>query len=107
MIALSVGKVFKSLNFQSGGTTVPLELNTVRFVDNFSAGTRGACSAEYFLQAGYAVIFLHRLKSLEPYARHFFGSAFLKMLEIEENNRLYGMRFEIFQMGFSSILLDS
>src|SRR6266536_3359112 len=44
----------------SGGTTVPLETQTVRFIDNFSAGTRGATSAEYFLQAGYAVIFLHR-----------------------------------------------
>ena len=32
----------------SGGTTVPLENNTVRFIDNFSAGTRGATSAEYF-----------------------------------------------------------
>ncbi|GBC06163.1 hypothetical protein RclHR1_06670003 [Rhizophagus clarus] len=31
----------------SGGTTVPLENNTVRFLDNFSAGTRGATSAEY------------------------------------------------------------
>lgn len=30
----------------SGGTTVPLESNTVRFVDNFSAGTRGSSSAE-------------------------------------------------------------
>lgn len=30
----------------SGGTTVPLELNIVRFLDNFSAGTRGATSAE-------------------------------------------------------------
>ncbi|KAJ7467918.1 DNA/pantothenate metabolism flavoprotein, partial [Mycena latifolia] len=38
----------------SGGTTVPLELNVVRFLDNFSAGTRGATSAEYFLKAGYA-----------------------------------------------------
>ncbi|KAJ8956775.1 hypothetical protein NQ314_006650, partial [Rhamnusium bicolor] len=45
----------------SGGTTVPLEHNTVRFVDNFSAGTRGAASAEYFLEHGYAVIFMHRL----------------------------------------------
>ena len=27
----------------SGGTTVPLEKNMVRFLDNFSAGTRGAC----------------------------------------------------------------
>ena len=32
----------------SGGTTVPLENNTVRFIDNFSAGTRGATSAECF-----------------------------------------------------------
>ncbi|KAG0015349.1 hypothetical protein BGZ81_011727, partial [Podila clonocystis] len=38
----------------SGGTTVPLETLTVRFIDNFSAGTRGATSAEYFLQQGYA-----------------------------------------------------
>ncbi|KAG7291636.1 hypothetical protein NEMBOFW57_001655 [Staphylotrichum longicolle] len=43
----------------SGGTTVPLEKQTVRFIDNFSAGTRGATSAEYFLEAGYAVLFLH------------------------------------------------
>jgi hypothetical protein len=33
--------------FQSGGTTVPLETNTVRFIDNFSSGARGAASAEY------------------------------------------------------------
>lgn len=55
----------------SGGTTVPLENQTVRFIDNFSAGTRGATSAEYFLQAGYAVIFLHRQYSLLPYSRHY------------------------------------
>ncbi|KAJ5930523.1 Phosphopantothenate--cysteine ligase CAB2 [Penicillium verhagenii] len=55
----------------SGGTTVPLETQTVRFIDNFSAGTRGATSAEYFLQEGYAVIFLHRQYSLLPYSRHY------------------------------------
>ncbi|MCJ1420771.1 hypothetical protein MMC32_007130 [Xylographa parallela] len=55
----------------SGGTTVPLENQTVRFIDNFSAGTRGATSAEYFLEAGYAVIFLHRHFSLLPYSRHY------------------------------------
>lgn len=55
----------------SGGTTVPLEQQTVRFIDNFSAGTRGATSAEYFLQNGYAVIFLHRQFSLLPYSRHY------------------------------------
>ncbi|EPQ62720.1 Bgt-3294 [Blumeria graminis f. sp. tritici] len=55
----------------SGGTTVPLEKQTVRFIDNFSAGTRGATSAEYFLDNGYAVIFLHRQFSLLPYSRHY------------------------------------
>jgi phosphopantothenate-cysteine ligase len=55
----------------SGGTTVPLENQTVRFIDNFSAGTRGATSAEYFLDADYAVIFFHRQFSLLPYSRHY------------------------------------
>jgi phosphopantothenate-cysteine ligase len=55
----------------SGGTTVPLENQMVRFVDNFSAGTRGATSAEYFLSHGYAVVFLHRQFSLLPYSRHY------------------------------------
>ncbi|KAJ3348063.1 hypothetical protein GGF32_006403 [Allomyces javanicus] len=55
----------------SGGTTVPLEANTVRFLDNFSAGTRGATSAEHFLEAGYAVLFLHRQYSLRPFSRHY------------------------------------
>ncbi|KAL9936373.1 hypothetical protein V8E36_004441 [Tilletia maclaganii] len=55
----------------SGGTTVPLEQNVVRFLDNFSAGTRGATSAEYFLSAGYAVIFMHRQHSLSPFTRHY------------------------------------
>ncbi|XP_060523718.1 phosphopantothenate--cysteine ligase [Cylas formicarius] len=68
----------------SGGTTVPLEHNTVRFVDNFSAGTRGAASAEYFLEHAYVVIFMHRLKSLEPFTRHFNGQKFMDMLELYE-----------------------
>ncbi|KAF9735097.1 hypothetical protein PMIN06_000869 [Paraphaeosphaeria minitans] len=55
----------------SGGTTVPLEAQTVRYIDNFSAGTRGATSAEFFLRQGYAVIFLHRQFSLLPYSRHY------------------------------------
>lgn len=53
----------------SGGTTVPLEKSNVRFIDNFSAGTRGATSAEYFLEQGYGVIFMHRQFSLQPFAR--------------------------------------
>jgi phosphopantothenate-cysteine ligase len=48
----------------SGGTSVPLEKNTVRSVENFSTGKRGALSAEYFLKNGFCVIFLKRDKSL-------------------------------------------
>ncbi|KAH8158605.1 hypothetical protein CIB48_g9645 [Xylaria polymorpha] len=73
----------------SGGTTVPLEKQTVRFIDNFSAGTRGATSAEYFLESGYAVIFLHRQFSLLPYSRHYSHSTdcFLDFLhEAEHGN---------------------
>jgi hypothetical protein len=33
----------------SGGTTVPLEKNTVRFIDNFSGGSRGSISTEIYL----------------------------------------------------------
>ncbi|KAF9889875.1 hypothetical protein FE257_006965 [Aspergillus nanangensis] len=67
----------------SGGTTVPLENQTVRFIDNFSAGTRGATSAEYFLEQGYAVIFFHRQYSLLPYSRHYSHSTncFLDFME--------------------------
>ncbi|CAO1431012.1 unnamed protein product [Diamesa tonsa] len=71
----------------SGGTIAPLEHNTVRFVDNFSAGSRGSGSAEYFLEAGYAVIFMFRTKSLEPYTRHFSGQQFLDMLDLNENGQ--------------------
>ena len=44
----------------SGGTSVPLELNTVRSIENFSTGTRGARSAEFFLKEGHPVIFFYR-----------------------------------------------
>ncbi|KAI0869139.1 DNA/pantothenate metabolism flavoprotein [Hypoxylon argillaceum] len=71
----------------SGGTTVPLEKQTVRFIDNFSAGTRGATSAEYFLESGYAVIFMHRQFSLLPYSRHYSHSTdcFLDFLHESED----------------------
>lgn len=79
----------------SGGTTVPLEKNCVRFVDNFSQGTRGAISTEQLLnvwhphwlhcinalqrgrhgehracmQAGYHVVFLTRQSARQPFVR--------------------------------------
>eukprot|EP00927_Polykrikos_kofoidii_P043091 TRINITY_DN37152_c0_g1_i1.p1 TRINITY_DN37152_c0_g1~~TRINITY_DN37152_c0_g1_i1.p1 ORF type:complete len:347 (+),score=64.94 TRINITY_DN37152_c0_g1_i1:54-1043(+) len=51
----------------SGGTTVPLEIQTVRFIDNFSSGTRGSLCTQELLSAGYAVVFLHRKGSNFPY----------------------------------------
>ncbi|KAL1453176.1 hypothetical protein WDU94_007342 [Cyamophila willieti] len=66
----------------SGGTTVPMEHNTVRFVDNFSAGTRGSASVEHFLDQGYAVLFVYRSNSIRPFIRHFSGSVFLESLEV-------------------------
>lgn len=74
----------------SGGTTVPLEAQTVRFIDNFSAGTRGATSAEYFLREGYAVLFLHRQFSLLPFSRHYSHSTncFLDFMDEDEPSTL-------------------
>lgn len=51
----------------SGGTTVPKEMNTTNFVDNFSTGTRGAACAEELVNSGYFVIFLHREGSSFPF----------------------------------------
>ena len=52
----------------SGGTSVPLEQNTVRSVENFSTGTRGSRSAEYFLKAGHPVVFFYREGSICPFS---------------------------------------
>ncbi|SCV00831.1 LAME_0G12266g1_1 [Lachancea meyersii CBS 8951] len=70
----------------SGGTTVPLENNTVRFIDNFSAGTRGASSAEQFLYQGYSVIFLHREFSLTPFNRNFTHNSDVCFLDYFDEN---------------------
>lgn len=74
----------------SGGTTVPLEEQTVRYIDNFSAGTRGATSAEYLLANGYAVIYLHRQFSLLPYSRHYSHNtrSFLDFMREDDQGRV-------------------
>ncbi|CAL9729990.1 phosphopantothenate--cysteine ligase Cab2p [Monosporozyma unispora] len=81
----SIGKN-KIVLVTSGGTTVPLENNTVRFIDNFSAGTRGAASAEEFLKNGYSVIFLHREFSLTPFNRTFQKKSGLEFLDYMDAN---------------------
>ncbi|KAJ8603991.1 hypothetical protein CTAYLR_003374 [Chrysophaeum taylorii] len=53
----------------SGGTTVPLEQKTVRYIDNFSTGHRGAGVAEHLVRRGYGVLFVHRRGSAFPFAR--------------------------------------
>lgn len=54
--------------------------------DSSLPGTRGATSAEYLLSQGYAVIFLHRQFSQQPFLRHYSHSTnpFLDLLDIEE-----------------------
>ncbi|EMR10751.1 hypothetical protein PNEG_00900 [Pneumocystis murina B123] len=71
----------------SGGTAVPLETQTVRFLDNFSAGTRGSASAEYFIKYGYSVVFLYRQHTLLPYSRCYFHNKydFLDYFEETDN----------------------
>ncbi|CAK4153721.1 unnamed protein product [Aphanomyces euteiches] len=74
----------------SGSATVPLTSESV--MDAVSFGDRGASSAEHFLQAGYAVIFLHRQGSAAPFSRHFASfihdNQFISMLRVHEDRSL-------------------
>ena len=73
----------------SGGTSVPLERRTVRSLENFSAGTRGATSAEVFLAHGYSVLFLNRRHSVQPYLR-LVTKSLTDLLDVdEEGKRVY------------------
>ncbi|XP_039223387.1 phosphopantothenate--cysteine ligase isoform X1 [Crotalus tigris] len=72
----------------SGGTQVPLETRAVRFLENFSSGRRGAASAERLAAAGYGVCFLHRTRSVFPWARALPppGPALLDLLRVHEED---------------------
>lgn len=72
----------------SGGTTVPLEKNTVRFIDNFSGGMRGSISAETFLEQGYVVIFMHRKGSMQPFLRWLQDDHLLDQFEATDDGRV-------------------
>ncbi|KAK9902997.1 hypothetical protein M0R45_001340 [Rubus argutus] len=72
----------------SGGTTVPLEQRCVRYIDNFSSGHRGAASTEYFLKADYAVIFLYRRGTCQPYCRSLPNDPLLECLEIVDESNI-------------------
>ncbi|KAM1074590.1 hypothetical protein ACFX11_019768 [Malus domestica] len=72
----------------SGGTTVPLEQRCVRYIDNFSSGHRGAASTEYFLKAGYAVIFLYRRGTCQPYCRSLPADPLLECFEYTDDSNI-------------------
>ena len=55
----------------SGGTSVKLEKNTVRSIENFSTGKRGALCCEEFLKSDYCVVFLYREGSNLPFFNNF------------------------------------
>lgn len=81
----------------SGGTTVPLEKNTVRSVENFSTGARGARSAERFLKAGHPVIFFHRTDSLQPFSVEI-QNEWSKILEsLDKSDKKSGNKAEFFK----------
>lgn len=75
----------------SGGTTVPLEQRCVRYIDNFSSGHRGAASTEYFLKAGYAVIYLHRRGTCQPFCSTLPQDSFLDCFELAEDSNVQGL----------------
>ncbi|OMO94119.1 hypothetical protein COLO4_16517 [Corchorus olitorius] len=78
------GKGRRVVCVTSGGTTVPLEQRCVRYIDNFSSGNRGAASTEYFIKAGYAVIFLYRRGTCQPYCRSLPDDPLLECFEFAD-----------------------
>lgn len=70
----------------SGGTYVPLEKSAVRCIENFSTGTRGAYSAEYFLKSGFSVVFFHRKGTNLPFIVDCPSKYEMLMLFTKKNN---------------------
>lgn len=74
----------------SGGTAVPLEKRCVRFIDNFSGGTRGALSTEEFLEVCPAV----SSQKAEEKAK----LAFVVLITVSPLCQLFTVRFGEFGM---------
>ncbi|KAL3639091.1 Phosphopantothenate--cysteine ligase 2 [Castilleja foliolosa] len=82
------GKGSRVVCVTSGGTTVPLEQRCVRYIDNFSSGHRGSASTEYFLKSGYAVVFLHRRGTCQPYCRSLPDDPLLECFEVANESNI-------------------
>ena len=81
----------------SGGTSVPLEKNTVRSVENMSTGARGARSAERFLRAGHPVIFFHRDTSLQPFSVEIQGEWTKLMESLDKSDKKSNNKADFFK----------
>ena len=75
----------------SGGTCAELEVNSVRCIDNFSTGQRGARSVEAFLKYGYAVLFLQREGSVEPFVNRILQLLQAKRWDMHLIRQLFGL----------------
>jgi phosphopantothenate-cysteine ligase len=83
----------KIILITSGGTSIKLEKNTVRSIENFSTGKRGALCCEEFLNKGYYVIFLYRKNSLLPFFHNLNIKDFFDQSEIKDDIPQYSIKF--------------
>ena len=63
----------------------------MRFIDNFSIGTRGSISGEHFLENNYAVIYLFRRRSLAPYERKLNNLNIFDLIKYNLADKLVGI----------------
>ncbi|CAD2100113.1 phosphopantothenoylcysteine synthetase, putative [Plasmodium vinckei] len=75
----------------SGGTKVSLEHASVRSIENFSTGKRGALIGEYFLLKNKKVIFLYRKGTFKPFEYNLKQLSTLNNFEIKNQNIYFNL----------------
>ncbi|KPI90006.1 hypothetical protein ABL78_0866 [Leptomonas seymouri] len=71
-----------------GGTTVPLEVNAVRFITNFSSGGRGAYLVETLAERGWACVLMHHHTSVMPFRRVLDSLSTAELFEVTSANAM-------------------
>jgi phosphopantothenate-cysteine ligase len=89
----NIGSERKVVLVTSGGTSVKLEKNTVRSIENFSTGKRGALCCENFLKENYCCIFLHRECSLLPFFNNVTTSELFDNCDIMNGEPVFNVMF--------------
>jgi phosphopantothenate-cysteine ligase len=89
----NIGLNKKVVFITSGGTSVKLEKNTVRSIENFSTGKRGALCCENFLKSDYFCVFLHREGSQLPFFNHFTLQDLFEKTDIMNGEIVYNVMF--------------